>query len=122
MKVSQIQLLNLLKSNVCDITFVRRLPKNGNIRRMICTLDKGILESTDGRVTLNYMPPTQPPKYNYFSKNLLNAWDIIMQDWRMINMDDCFVNETIKSEDFWKYFNEILLPMSSKQKLQLMNK
>jgi hypothetical protein len=44
-----------------------------------------------------------------------------MQDWRMVNMNECDLVETIKRDDFWKYFNEKLIPMSPQQKMQYMD-
>ena len=44
-----------------------------------------------------------------------------MQDWRMVNMDDCDLVKTIKPEEFWNYFNKTLLTMSPQQKLAYMD-
>ena len=80
-----------LQGNVCEILFVKRRPKPGDSsqRRMLCTLDESLLNSVNGRTTLNYKPPSGPPKYNPASKNLLPVWDIMMQGWRMVSMDNC---------------------------------
>lgn len=116
-------LQQLLYSNVCDIRFARRRNKTGAAatRRMICTLDESLLNSTEGRITLNYRPTKVPTHYNPTQKNLLIVWDILMQDYRNVNMDSCELVEQIPTKDFWKYFHERLGSMSSSAKLGFMN-
>lgn len=118
MKVSLASLRTILQSNVCEIIFERRRLKPGDLprRKMLCTLDKSILNSVNGRITLNYSPPSQPPKYNPFVRNLLPVWDIIMQDWRMVSMDNCQIINTIPGDEFFEYFNENIYPMSPEEK------
>ena len=123
MKITLLNLKNLLSQNVCEVVFLRRRPKADKppFRRMLCTLDDNILNSTNGRLSLNYRPPGGPSKYNPESKNLLLVWDIFMQDWRMVNMNDCQIVQTIKHADFWKYFNDKILPLSIGQKMAYMD-
>ena len=123
MKTSLSTLRNLLRENVCEIVFIRRRmrPNRSSIRRMLCTLDDVLLNSTNGRLSLNYRPSSNVLPYNAESKNLLPVWDIFMQDWRMVNMDDCDLVQTMKPEDFWNYFNKTLLIMSPQQKLAYMD-
>jgi len=123
MKTTLDNLRNLLRENVCEIVFVRRRPRPNRmpVRKMLCTLDTNILNSTNGRLSLNFRPSTGVMPYNTDSKNLLPVWDIFMQDWRMVNMDDCNLITIIKEEDFWKYFNDTLLPMTPQQKMQYMD-
>ena len=123
MKIALSNLKNLLSQNVCEVVFARRRPKAGKppARRMLCTLDDTILNSTNGRLSLNYRPPGGPPAYNPESKNLLLAWDIFMQDWRMISMDSCDLVNTIPQDQFWNYFNNTLLKMSAQQKMAYMD-
>ena len=73
MKVSLPNLKNTLQGNVCEIIFEKRRPKPGDSsqRRMLCTLDESLLNSVNGRTTLNYKPPSGLPKYDTSSKNLL---------------------------------------------------
>ena len=123
MKVSLSSLKNILQNNVCEIAFTKRRPKPGDrlVRNMICTLDNSILNSVNGRITLNYKPTTGAPKYNPESKNLLPVWDILMQNWRMVNMDSCELIKTIPgNDDFWKYFNENIITMTGDAKLNYM--
>lgn len=123
MKTTLANLKSLLRENVCEIAFVRRRPRANRspVRRMLCTLDENILNSTNGRLSLNYRPSSNVLPYNAESKNLLPVWDIFMQDWRMVSMDDCQILKTVKEEDFWNYFNNTLLPMSPQEKINYMD-
>jgi len=88
---------------------------------MLCTLDTELLNSTNGRISLNFRPSSNVLPYNAEAKNLLPVWDIFMQDWRMVNMDECNLINTIKQEDFWNYFNNTLITMSQQQKIGFMD-
>ena len=118
MRVSLASLKSTLQGNVCEIIFEKRKPKPGDSsrRRMLCTLDESLLNSVNGRTTLNYKPPTGSPKYNPESKNLLPVWDIMMQSWRMVSMDNCEIVQTVPEDNFWQYFNEKIYPMSADEK------
>jgi hypothetical protein len=123
-QITLASLKNLLRSNVCEIEFLRRRPKAGrpSYRKMMCTLCNDLLNSTNGRISLNYRPPVHGLPYNAESKNLLPVWDIFMQDWRMVNMDACNLLNTIKADDsFWKYYNENLYTMSAQDKINYMD-
>lgn len=123
MKASVNSLRSLLQENVCEIQFVRRRQRANRppFRRMLCTLDEKILNSPNGRLSLNFMPSTGILPYNASQRNLLPVWDIFMQGWRMVSLDDCNVINTIKEDEFWKYFNDTLLPMSPEQKMVFMD-
>ena len=115
---------SILLNNVCEVRFVRRGVKAGSsrTRRMFCTKSYSILQSTNGRLTLNYRPPTSPPQINEAAENIINVWDIIMQDYRNISMTQCDLIQQIPANDeFWKFFNETIYPMSAEQKLNFMN-
>jgi hypothetical protein len=88
---------------------------------MLCTLDDRILNSTNGRLSLNYRPTSGILPYNAEAKNLLPVWDIFMQNWRMVNMDQCDLINTIQEDQFWNYFNNTLLKMSAEQKMVFMD-
>ena len=123
MKVTLSSLKNILQTNACEIAFTKRRPKPGDrlVRNMLCTLDNSILNSVNGRITLNYKPPSGAPKYNPESKNLLLVWDIIMQSWRMVSMESCEIINTIPGNDeFWEYFNERIINMTGDEKLNYM--
>ena len=124
MKVSLPTLKNLLLNNVAEIKFVRRRPKAGAplTRRMLCTSSYKLLNSPEGRVALNYKRAYSTPKFNPAQKNLVITWDIIMQDYRCINMVACNLIQVIPAnQQFWKFFNEKLGLLSTQQKIRFMN-
>ncbi len=124
MIVQRSTLDSLLQNNVCDIRFARRIIKPGQVptRRMLCTKSQSLLNSVNGKISLNYFPPKGAP-YSYLGPdNLVVAWDILMQDYRNINMNQCNVISQIPAnDDFWVYFNENIYPMSAQQKINFMN-
>ena len=124
MLISSANLKSLLQNNICEIKFLRKRPKLGSspYRRMVCTNANQLLLSPDGRLTLNYSPPKGAPRFNQMAKNVVVAWDVLMQDYRAVSCDSCDLIATIPaSEEFWTYFREELLPMSAGQKTAFMN-
>jgi hypothetical protein len=126
-KLSINGLKKLCLENLVEIRFDRRRPSGYQFphRRMLCTLDPVILNSELGIKILNFKKPTASPPYNAFSKNLLTVWDIIMQDWRNIPVENSNVIATVPTqpqEKFWEYFNKVISKMSSKQKANFINK
>ena len=89
---------------------------------MLCTNSYELLNSARGRTALNFKPTSSSPKYNPTSKNIVLTWDIFMQDYRCVNVNDCEVITVIPGDDeFWTYYNEVLLPMSPDDKTNFMN-
>jgi hypothetical protein len=124
MIVQRAALNSILQNNVADIRFVRRDPKPGfpPTRRMICTKSYELLSSTNGRLSLNYIPPKGPPQLNEVAENLIVVWDILMQSFRNISMNDVnLIEQWPADEEFWTYFNESIYPMSKEQKFTFMN-
>jgi len=124
MRVQRSALDSILLNNVCEVRFVRRNIKPGAplTRRILCTKSHSLLTSTNGRITLNYRPPTNPPQINEAAENLITVWDIIMQDYRNISMEQCeLIQQFPAGEEFWEYFNESIYPMSPEQKLTFLN-
>ena len=124
MIVQRATLDNILLSNVCELRFVRKVPLAGAspTRRMLCTKSHSLLNSSNGRITLNYRPPRGPVKVNEAADNLIVVWDILMQDYRNVNMNQCdLVQQFPADEEFWTYFNDNIYPMSGEQKLTYMN-
>jgi hypothetical protein len=125
MKVAAPTLNTLLNSNVLEIRFQRRRPKPGDgpYRRMICTNSREILESEQG-ISLLHFKSSNPSarKFNPASKNLVIVWDIFMQDYRCVNVNNLDIISVIPgNEEFWSYYNESLLPMSPDDKVVFMN-
>lgn len=124
MKVSKDQLKKILLQNVCEIKFSRRRPVIGKspFRRMMATLSYPLLNSANGRLTLNYKPTIALPRYNPAQKNLLIVWDIFMQDYRNVNCDNIEIVATIPGDDtFWEYFANVLQNLSPQEKLTFQN-
>jgi hypothetical protein len=124
MKVSLTNLKNLLLNNVAEIKFSRRRIKFGasTTRRMLCTNSLTLLNSTEGRIALNYRRAITAPQFDPATKNLLITWDIFMQDYRCVNMAACELIQVIPAnQQFWKFFNEKLALLSAQQKINFMN-
>jgi hypothetical protein len=89
---------------------------------MLCTNSLALLNSTEGRIALNYKRAINSPKFNPNEKNLIITWDIFMQNYRCINMAACDMIQVIPAnQQFWKYFNERLVMLSAAQKINFMN-
>jgi len=124
MKVSRGSLQSLLLNNVAEIRFRRRVndPTRAPYRTMLCTNSEELLQSINGRVTLNFKPPKNGLKYSPSNKNIVMTWDILMQEFRAVSMDDCeLINKYPANEEFWKVFNEKFFTMSAAQKVLYMN-
>lgn len=123
MKLLRSQLEALLRNNVCEIRFVRRhqVPTRPPTRRMICTKSSNILNSVDGRTKLNYRLPIHPMQVDPIRDNLVVVWDILMQDYRNVSMEECVMIRQIPESEFWEYYNNELYPMSAQDKINLMN-
>lgn len=119
-KVNLQSLNQMLQENVCEISFTKRT--DGTTRTMLCTLDQSLLNSVNGRTTLNFKPANEMAAYNPTAKNLLCVWDIFMQSWRMVNMDNCNLIKSIPRDDFWEYFNTNIYTMTTEQKNQFMGR
>ena len=129
MRLSMSGIAALLSTNVVELRFRRRRVKpNFNIeRRMLCTNDQLLLNSMGGMHILNYRPVGHGSglKYNPTMKNLVISWDLLMQDWRAINCNDCDVVSVLQSspnpDKFWTYFTEKIATMGADQKMVFMN-
>lgn len=114
---------NILLDNVVDLRFLRRVPLSNKpqTRRMLCTKSYNLLNSTNGRIVLNYKPPSRGKQFNENVKNALVVWDIIMQDYRIVSCDSVQVIQTIPANDqFWSYFNEKVYTLNTEQKILFM--
>jgi len=124
MKASLPTIKSLLLNNVVEIKFLRKRPKPGtpDTRRMLCTNSLSLLNSTEGRLALNYRRAIQMPKFDPTAKNLVITWDIFMQDYRCINMAACDLIQVIPAnKEFWTFFNNRLVGMDAAQKINFMN-
>lgn len=126
MRLSQSGLILLLSQNVVELRFKRRHAKTGwnAYRRMLCTNDLVLLNSVPGKIALHYKQPTQPPSYDWMSRNLVCAWDIFWQEFRMIPVETCDVITVMTTElpeRFWDYFAVYLTNLSPQEKMEFMN-
>lgn len=124
MKASLPTLKSLLLNNVTEIKFLRKRGKVGAppTRRMLCTNSLALLNSTEGRLALNYRRAINMPKFDPSAGNIIITWDIFMQDYRCINMAACDLIQVIPAnKEFWKFFNEKLAGMNAAQKINFMN-
>ena len=127
MRLGRTALWMLLQTNAAELRFLRRIEKPGfkDYRRMLCTNDQKLLQSAPGKTIFHYRPPTSSLRYDPAAKNLVVAFDIFYQDWRMINCNDVEVIAVIKTspdpQPFWKYFYERIADMSAAQKARFMD-
>jgi hypothetical protein len=123
-KLTLAGLEQLCRENVVEVKFTRRHAKGtSTTRRMLATCDSQLLESTDGLKILNYRIPSAAPAYDARARGLLPVWDIFMQDYRNIPVNNTEVISVVSTrplETFWEYFNNILSKMSASQKASFM--
>lgn len=130
MRVSQGSLMSLTRSAVVELRFVRRRDKPGwsPYRRGLVTNNSQLLNSAPGQMTLHFKPPTYPPPYNWFDKNLVCTWDIFWQDWRMVPAEstDVVTVFPVQTEEdinkWWAYFSMYIHTMSQSDKIAFMNR
>ena len=84
MSVTKSGLDSALLGNVCEIQFVRKRPIAGKpaTRRMLCTKSHQLLNSVNGKTSLNYKAPKGAKQFNESTSNVLLVWDIMMQNYR----------------------------------------
>ena len=119
----------LLMLNVVECAFIRRHKKAGwqPHRRMLCTLDRNLLNSLPGRVSLNFTNPIHPPPYPASAHNLVVTWDLFWQDWRAVPVESVDVVSVMPSHTkgeqnvFWAYFSAFLTRLSPQDKKAFMN-
>jgi hypothetical protein len=124
MRIAAPTLQSLLETNVLEVKFTRRRPKESlpGTRRMLCTNSSQLLVSENGLSILHYQPAGGGLKYNAQLYNIVVAWDILKQDYRCISADDCELVTQLPADDtFWEYFNETILPMTPEEKINFMN-
>ena len=120
---------NVLKDNIVEVKWVRRLPKSGYAlsRRALATNSVNLLNSELGVKILNFRPPTQLNPLNQSALNLVTYWDIFRQDYRnssceslqMIKIWPLTTPQEINR--FWIYFRDVLRDMTPQQKIEFMN-
>ena len=127
--MSYTNMLQLYNRNVVEVKVVRRNPKAGRgpTRRFLCTTNRLLLNSIAGKTAFHFRAPSQRPPYIAKDYNLVTVYDLLMQNWRQVNLNaDQIVaampvtnNEEITI--FWEYFATVLSKWSSSQKQMFMN-
>jgi len=125
-QVSRGELKSLLTGNACEIVFVRRRPERApgrpEIRRMLCSNSMNLLNSINGIRSLNFHLPYTARRIDEVKHNIVVVWDIMMQDYRNVSVDTCYLRQTVPGDDtFWKYYNDVLFKMSPQQKMNFMD-
>lgn len=89
---------------------------------MICTKSFDLLNSTNGRIVLNYRQPKHGKQIDEAITNTCVVWDVLMQDYRVISADQVDVLRQMPAdESFWKVFNAEIYTLSTTQKINFMN-
>jgi hypothetical protein len=93
---SVIDFRTFLQLHVAEVVFVRRRrAKDPSVtsrtRRMVCTLNFKILNSEFGKKNLKFKPARQNPEYSAASRGLITVWDIIMQNWREVDVQTAVI-------------------------------
>lgn len=90
---------------------------------MLCTNSFTLLNSQNGRLTLNFRPTARFQDYDPAVKNLIIVWDIFMQNYRQINCTNGveLIRTIPANEEFWKYFTENLQTLTPQEKLNFQN-
>lgn len=124
-KVRRAELDRLVANNVCEIFFMRRRPERAprrpEFRRMLCSNSMEVLRSENGIRSLNFRSPSGLKKLNESFHNIVVVWDIFMQDYRNVSMENCYLVQQIPPENFWQYYNKVLYPMSANEKMMYMD-
>jgi hypothetical protein len=126
-----------LQKYVAEIVFVRRRrAKDPTVsvktRRMICTLNFPLL--TANAKIFNFKRPTQTSSYNAESKGLVTVWDIIMQNWRNIDIKSAvivqksdvsglpmYVNSKVDMAKFMNFYDKKIAKMTVGDKRKFMD-
>lgn len=125
-RIKRTELKRILTRNACELFIFRRRPERAPgrpyFRSMLCSNSMELLRSENGIRNLNFRSPRGPKKVDERKHNLCVVWDIFMQDYRNVAMEDCYMIQTIPDDDtFWKYYNDVLSQMSGEQKMRYMD-
>jgi len=121
-KIKRTELDRILRREAVEIAFIRRRPERAQgrpfLRRMLCTNSMEILNSEQGIRRLNFHKPRGGKKLNEKLHNIVVVWDIIMQDYRNVAVEACFLIEQKAEPDFWEYFEKKFGSMGASEKME----
>lgn len=97
--IGYMNILKFFRTHVVEVKFKRRLypSRKGlgtghrrNTRRMLCSSNWRFIASPIVKNVFQWKRPIGPAKgYQWYKKrNLIITWDILNQDWRIVNLDD----------------------------------
>ena len=120
----------LFQTHVVECVAVRRIPKAGYAptRRFLCTLSWPLLNSIPGKSVFHFRASGHQPPFDAKSYNLVTVFDLFRQEWRNVNLNQYKVlgGTPVRNQDeinkFWEFFNGFLIKMSSRDKINFMNK
>ena len=122
-------LQGLFASHIVELVAVRRhyKPGKGQIRAFFATNSRVLLNGIAGKTAFGFQQPTNPPPYNAKAHNLFITYDLFMQNWRSINLNNYAIREVLPLktkediQNFWGYFAYILKPMTAQEKTTFMD-
>lgn len=129
-KTSRIEFKKLAMSNVCEIVYVCRRPERRpgrpEVRRMICAVAginsyNPVLTTIEGQRELGFHYPITSRRLDEVKHDITVVWDIIMQDYRNVSMEECYIRQIIPNDAFWKYFRDTLSQLTVEQRLQFID-
>ena len=129
--MSSYNVLNdLFATNVVTVKVIRRNPKKGYgpNRRFLATNNYLLLNSIAGKSAFNFKAPTKSPPFNARQKNLVTVFDLLMQQYRNVNLETDKIIDVIpvrneeELKQFWQWFYDSgLYKWSSMNKAAFMN-
>lgn len=129
MAVNRAQLENVLKSNIVEIKWVRRIPKDGHsvTRRALATNSYGFLNSEPGRTIYRFSPPTQANILNTSALNLVTYYDLFRMNYRNISCESAQILKIIpistpdQQKEWWAFFAKYTQSMNTADRFQFIN-
>ena len=120
---------SILKNNVVEFKWVRRIPKTGAAltRRALGTNNYNVLNSEFGYKVLNFRPPTQPNPIDQVTHNLVTYWDVFRQEYRNSACESLVMVRVIpvtndqQINQWWIFFRDTIRDMTPQQKIQFMD-
>lgn len=117
-------------THVVEVKVNRRNAKlgYGPTRRFLCTNSPLVLDTISGRSAFHFKAPVPGrAPFNATKYNLVTVFDLLMQDYRNVNLDSDTVVAAMpvrnveEVNEFWHYFAEVLSKWSSSNKQMFQN-
>ena len=129
MAISRTLLESTLKSSVCEIKWVRRIPRTDYAlsRRALATNSRLLLNTKRGASVFKYASPTQPNVLDTARLNLVTYYDLMRLEYRNVSCESAVLIKVFPLTDektldkWWATFNRFIKGMSGDQKKQFMD-